>query len=572
MDKRIGNYSFFLAVSLVVFISLEAQQGLQLRVVGKNHDKAVTKLTLGVPYTLEIQAEGNQDLYAITVPGLENFHCEFCGASHMSLMSQVTTVHNYILRADKLGNFILGPVKIITPQGTVIVSNTLSLNVVEQEQSDVIVEMLVDKTHLVAGQKIGGKVRFCRSIELQLLNLQLPSIDAKQGQCSQIGQPVQSKITREGKEYDCYEFPIELTFNQPGSYALPKIGACCRVPVKKQRSAWGFNVAVQSYQDQWFYATEAIILHVDPLPSYPYPVDGIGLFDSVTMSIDHSEARIGEGIVLRLTIEGKEGVHEAKQPKLTIPEGLKYYESKSLVEPSQRGGHKKICEYIVQGLQGGKWEIPAQVFTFFDTKSKSYKTLKSQPLVVTIKGNAQLPVNTGTVHTAKNDSDSSFIDNDIITITSDGPWFFSSERSLSALWFLLTILLPCFIACYLLIKKYIVALTPDYWINKRKKYAFKLTRKKLNKIKRNNNSIELYDVFTQLFADRCQISLSEMNADRIEQLLKNAGFVAETIDQWNRFFHQLAEYAFFKQPFNQTVSHDLLNRAQIWINQLEEKL
>jgi hypothetical protein len=572
MDKRIGKFSFFLIS--IIFFQLHAQQGLKLRVIGKNQDKPVTKLALGVPYTLEIQAEGNQDLYSITIPGLENFHSEFCGASHMSLMSHVTTVHNYILRADKLGTFTLGPAKIKTVQGKEIISNILSLVVDQQEQSDVFVEMVLDKMHIVAGQRVKGKIRFATAIELQLLNLQLPSIDATQGQCTQVGQPEQSKITRDGKDYDCFDFPIELVLNLPGRYGLPKIGACCKVPIKRQRSAWGFSLPLQNFQEQWFYAANSLIVQVDPLPAHSKPVDGIGLFDTFTMSTDHNDARIGEGIVLRLIIEGKEGVNDVKQPKLQIPEGLKYYESKSTVDLLQRGGFKKTFEYIVQGIKSGTWEIPSQVFTFFDTNDYSYKVLKTQSLIVTIQGNAQInQQQTQSDNALPITNEGPFVDNEIYPINNDGPWFYSQGRSYSLPWLIITLVVPFFIICALFIKNYFQRLEPEYWIMRRKKYAFKTTRKKLALMKKNNNITELHHVFTELFADRCQLASAEMHADRIEQILKKAGFVAEVIDQWNRFFLQLAEYAFFnKNTADQAVSHDLLNRAQIWINQLEEKL
>jgi hypothetical protein len=567
MDKRIGNYIFW---AIIFFcIPLKGNHRLQLRVLNKKNDQPVTKLALGVPYTLELKAEGNQDLYKVSIPGLEDFHSEFCGASHMNLMSHVTTVHTYVLRADKLGTFTLGPVELVTSQGTVV-SNTLALIIEQQEQSDVIVHMAFDTSTFVVGQRVQGRIRVHLSQGMQLINLQLPALDQKIGQCTQQGQHQQSRRILNGKTYECFEFPLDFIFNQSGCYSLPKIGACCRIPVKNQHSSWGFSFLQQSFQDQWFYSTEDTIIQIDPLPAYPDPVDGVGVFSTFSMAVDHTKARIGEGIVLTLQLEGKDGIQDAKQPQLTIPAGLKYYESKTSLEPLNHGSFKKSFEYIVQGLQSGTWEIPAQTFTFFDTKAHSYKTLKTQHKIVTINESA---MNYQHQPQSSDEQETVFVDeNALCPINNDGPWTFSPERSLSWIWFFLILIIPCCTICYLIIKNYIQQLDPEYWLQRRKKYAFKQIRKRLIKIKKSNNVVQLYEVFTQLFVDRCQISCAEMNAEYIEKILKNAGFLAETIDQWNRFFHQLAEYAFFKPTFEQTVVYDLLNRAQIWINQLEEKL
>lgn len=568
MDKKIGRYSFLLIMSIV---SLSfGQQELTLRVLEKNNNKPVTHLALGVPYTLEVNAEGNQDLYKTTIPGIENFYNEFCGASHINLMSHVTTVHNYVLRADKIGTFTLGPVQVINNQGVTVRSNALTLHVEEQRQTDVIVEMVFDKTTGVVGQRMWGKIRFCTCIELQLLHFQLPAIDPKIGQCVQGGQPQQSSTTINGKKYDCYEFPIELTLKQPGRYSLPKIGACCKVTTKKQHSMWGFNFPMQGSQEQWFYSESPLIVQIDALPPCSHNVDGIGQFETARISVDHTKASLGEGIVLTLYIEGKEGVHDFKHPELHMPEGLKYYESKSDIEAVQNGGYKKSCEYIVQGTQAGKWDIPSQTIIVFDINTHKYKKLRTNSVTVTINGGfAQQP---STHDTTRDQRIPDFNDQELHGLQEHGSWQYTPERAVPFVWFLLFCLFIFAGALYIFIKKYTKDRGPEYALYKRRRYAFKQIRKRLLIIKKSDNIAQLYDIFTNLFAERCQISVAELSSDRIEQILKNAGFLAEAIDQWNRFFHQLSEYAFFKSKKDQIVSHDVFNRAQMWVNQLEEKL
>lgn len=567
MDRKIGSYSLLILVS---FVALSfGKQALKLRVVDKNSNKTVTHLALGVPYTLEVKAEGNQDLYKIKIPGIENFYNEFCGASHINLMSHITTVHNYVLRADKPGTFSVGPIQLVTHDGETLRSNILNLTCEQRKQTDVTVEIILDKTNFFVGQKMGGKVRFCTCIDLNLLNFQLPILDANLGHCTQVGQHQQSQIILDGRKYDCYEFPIELLFKQPGRYGLPKIGALCRVPVKRNHSMWGFSIPINNTHDQWYYSESQVMVQVDSLPPCPYTVDGIGQFDTARMSIDQTKASLGEGIVLTLCIEGKDGVHDFKPPVLNMPEGLKYYESKSEVAPLPQGRYKKSCEYIVQGMQPGTWTIPAHIITFFNPELRDYKRIKTNSVTVTIHGAAQAPLPT---HGVYNSTHADYNDQEIQPLCESGSWNGQGTRSLAWGWFFLFLILPFLGVSYKVFTVYMQSRSATYFLHKRKKYAFKQIRKNLVKIKKTNNSSQLYDVFMNFFADRFQVSVAEMSSDRIEKILKDAGFLAHVIDQWNRFFYQLTEQAFFKNKHDQLLSHDVFNRAQVWINQLEEKL
>lgn len=570
MDKKIGNYGWLFVLGIFISGSVDAEQKLKLRIFGKDRDKPVTKLACGVPYTLEIQADGSQDLYNCKIPGLENFYHEFCGASHLNLMSHITTVHTYVIRADTCGTFAVGPLHLVTDQGTSLISNTLTLQVEQQEQSDVFVEMVLEKNQVVAGQRVTGKIRFCTSIDVQLLNVQAPIIDAAVGSCIQKGEPQQSRIIRDGISYDCYEFPIEIMLKNPGNYSFPKVGALCRVAVKKQRFSWGFNITSHNFEDQWYYENKAVELRVDPLPLHQHPVDVVGRCTKVDVTIDHVKARMGEGMVLTLHLEGTQGIEDFKQPVLQLPSGLKYYESKSFMEPLPRGGCKKSHEYIVQGIQEGAWEIPPQIITFFDTETKSYKTVQSKPLVVTITPGSPCVVSKSDI-VADGLYGMPSSDDDICSLCTDGPWYFIPERSIAWPWLFVAFIVPLLAVGYGIFKRF-TALQPEYLIYKRKKYAFKQLKKNLRLLKKNDSCVQLYDIFNQFFADRCQISLGDMNADHIEKVLKGAGFVANSIEQWNRFFHQLAEYAFCKKSVDNFIACDLFNRAQMWISQLEERL
>lgn len=573
MNTKIGNFAKIVFFCSGFFSLLTASQRLELRVINKSSGSSVSTLSLGVPYTLELKVEGAHDLYKCTIPGLENFHSEFCGASHLNLMSHITTVHSYVIRADTLGDFTLGPVTLVTKQGTTLTSNVLRLNVEKQSQSDVIIELIFDKKSIVAGQKIGGLLRINSSVSCQPLNISLPPIPSDIGELKQQGNTIQGTRVIDGKNYTCFDVPLTLIFKKAGNYSFSKAGVLCRVPHKKSQRLWGFGPSMHGAQDLWFYSTESIVIEVAPLPALPsnQHLLGIGLFNSVSLTCKQKAATRGEGVVAVLDIIGKEGVEDVASPPLDLPVGLKYYESKISFDALPSGLYKKSCEYIIQATQDRNFEIYPQVYTVFDTASMSYKQLKTNGLQLVIIGGRER-FDDFDLQKEQDLPEELIIDEKIAPIKNDGPWVYSAERVLSLRSFFLLIALISAITIFFSARKYRQNLGSDYWRVQRKKNAFVSTRKKLAQLKKNNNNALLYDTFNQLFKDRCQLLSAEVTADVIEERLKKAGFVQESVEQWNRFFLQLAELAYSQQEVCARVPDDLFKRASMWINQLEEKL
>jgi len=573
MDIKIGNSIKLLFFCVSFFVTLDAADRLELRVVTRTNDTAVTTMALGVPYTLELKVEGMHDLHNCTIAGLENFHSEFFGASQISWMANSSIVHSYVIRADTVGDFTLGPATLVTKTGTVLSSNVLSLKVEQQQQSDVIVELLLNQKSVVVGQKATGKLCIHTCVNSQLINLQTPSMDQELGTFAQLPDHVQTTRTIEGKNYNSYEIPITVLFKKPGRFSLPKVGALCRVQNQKKQHSFPFGFSMYGAQDIWFYSAQPVVLEVEALPplSSTNHFLGIGLFDSVALMCKQKSATQGEGIVVLLDIIGREGVDDLQPPPLDLPDGLKYYESKSTFEKLSNGSYKKSCEYIIQATRDHTFEVNPQRYSYFDTASRTYKHLTTNSFKLEITGGKKrfqehdLPKQLDLHNDLINDEK-------IASIKTDGPWFYTPERALSTRWFLLCVGL---IVCAMVlgyIRKYRSGLTSDYWMQKRKRDAFNATRKTVAQLKKQNNYSQLYDTFNQLFKDRCQLLPAEVTADIIEDRLKKAGFVRESVEQWNRFFLQLAELAYCKQGAFSRVPEDLFKRASMWINQLEEKL
>ena len=74
-----------------------------------------------------------------------------------------------------------------------------------------------------------------------------------------------------------------------------------------------------------------------------------------------------------------------------------------------------------------------------------------------------------------------------------------------------------------------------------------------------------------LFAARFGLSQVELNAEGIEQLLREKGFSKDALEQWHRFFYAIQECAFVSNH-TMTQEQELAKRAHVWLKQLEEKI
>ncbi len=140
----------------------------------------------------------------------------------------------------------------------------------------------------------------------------------------------------------------------------------------------------------------AVTIQVDPLPDRPAGFSGgVGQF-KISSSVDKKEVRAGEPINIRVVIEGDGNLKLLKQPAIELPKDFDVYDPKTTDKTSltQNGlTGSMVYEYLVVPRNQGKYTIPAIEFTYFDLPSKSYKTLKTEPISLNVlKGSGKSTV------------------------------------------------------------------------------------------------------------------------------------------------------------------------------------
>ena len=127
--------------------------------------------------------------------------------------------------------------------------------------------------------------------------------------------------------------------------------------------------------------TPTLTIHVSPLPKKPEDFSGaVGKF-SISSSISTQEVDANEAVTLKLAVKGSGNMKLISTPEIAFPKDFETYDAKvndkfQLTRTGLSG--TKEFEYLFVPRHAGTYEIPAAKFVYFDTESRSYKTLTTE--------------------------------------------------------------------------------------------------------------------------------------------------------------------------------------------------
>lgn len=129
-------------------------------------------------------------------------------------------------------------------------------------------------------------------------------------------------------------------------------------------------------------------LEVLPLPEKPLGFSGdVGNY-TLTAKVDRTEVTTNDAITLSFQISGQGNLKLVNAPNITFPSDFEVYDPKVIdkFSTSDNGlSGTREFEYLIIPRHAGNYKIDPIKFVFFDVKSKSYKTLTSQPFEFTIE-------------------------------------------------------------------------------------------------------------------------------------------------------------------------------------------
>lgn len=348
---------------------------------------------------LSVAVEGTRD--EPTLPDLSAFKVQSRGTS-----SQMTIIngrmsskleYNYMLYPQKTGTFSVGPFT-VDDGGRKVESNTLLITITRAEPQnkdgdEVFVTATVDNEHPYLNEQIIYTFRFCRRIKVASASLvEQPSFDGFL--VESLGKEREFEKVINGRQYLVTEIRQALFPLKTGVLEITPTTLQAAV-VKQGRSGRGRR-GNSFFGDSFFGFTETVpknfrtapvSVFVKPLPAEDRPADFKNLVGQFRLTSDLSatKAMVGDSLTLTISLSGT-GLLKNLQTIDSGPlENFKVYDDKPLFEPAvingKTGGKLTIKKALVP-IAPGSQNVQAPSISYFDTASKSYKTLTGASYVV----------------------------------------------------------------------------------------------------------------------------------------------------------------------------------------------
>jgi hypothetical protein len=135
--------------------------------------------------------------------------------------------------------------------------------------------------------------------------------------------------------------------------------------------------------------SEPIQIEVLPTPEIDRPATFIGTVGDYSMKVgvDKSEVEVGQPVTLKAKISGSGNIKSVGKPVIAELPDFRTYSSGSSENVSKQNYQvqgTKTYEDVLIPKNAGKYTIPPVEFSFFNPNAKSYKTLKSEPILLTV--------------------------------------------------------------------------------------------------------------------------------------------------------------------------------------------
>lgn len=135
--------------------------------------------------------------------------------------------------------------------------------------------------------------------------------------------------------------------------------------------------------------TPKLTVNVLPLPGNK-PESFMGAVGDflLTSSINSTKVKTGDALTVKIVVSGTGNMKLIGTPEVKFPSDFEVYDPKidnkfSLTQSGLTGN--KVFEYLAIPRHAGKYTIPASEFTFFDSKTKKYKTLKTEEYTIEVE-------------------------------------------------------------------------------------------------------------------------------------------------------------------------------------------
>ena len=489
-----------------------------------------------------------------------------------SVSSTSSITFTYILMANTAGEFTV-PSASIVADGNQMISNSVKIKVLPQDQNhnssrrnndnsssiqpssnasvsnqDLFITATASKTNVYEQEAFVLTYKiYTRESNLQLNNAKLP--DFKGFHSQEIEMTTNARWTPEhykGRNYYTTVYRQFVLFPQQSGKLFIEPAQFQMTVNKPVQSADPFDAFFNGGNNvieiKKPITTPKIAINVNPLPAGKPTnfLGGVGEFN-ISSSINSKELKTNDAITIKLVISGTGNLKLISNPEIKFPDDFEVYDPKvdNQVRLTKEGlTGNKVIEYLAIPRHAGTYKIPGVSFSYFDIRSKSYKTLNTEDYVINVEkgaGNADQVIAN---FTNKEDlkvlgEDIRYIKQNEVTFQPKGSFFYGSM----SYWLFYIIPALAFILFFIIYRKQAaenanVAKMRTKKANKVAIKRMKLAGKLLSENKKDAFYDEVLKALWGYISDKLNIPVSRLSKDNIEEKLRNHGVSEELIKEF----------------------------------------
>lgn len=403
--------------------------------------KVSAKRQVSVGEQFRVAFEANADGKKFSAPSFEGFSVvggPFNSTSSSvqivngSMTRSVSNTYTYVLRAEKEGNFTIGPASYVV-DGNKVESEPFSITVVPGDPNAGASaqgpsqgsQQGSSSTHNTDDPQVSGKDLFLKLIpskrsayvgepvvltyklytRLPVSQLSVSKMPSYAGfwmkEINDNGNIRQSSEVVNGIEYSTAEVKKVVVIPQKsGKLTVEPMGIDCIAQIQTQRQPRHSNDPFDIFFNDPFFnrgytnvqktlTSSTVSLDVKALPVDGKPDSFSGAVGNYNFSaaIDRTELSTNEAATFTVTVSGSGNLELLNMPAPVFPPDFEVYDPKlsSSVDANSNGmnGTKK-AEYLVIPRRAGNFSIPAVEFSFFNPAKGQYVTLHSAPMELSV--------------------------------------------------------------------------------------------------------------------------------------------------------------------------------------------
>lgn len=548
-----------------------------------------------------INSQKVRDFRAPSIQGFEVLMGPSRSTQYQNYNGVVTNsiTFTYILMAEKEGTYTI-PGATIVADGNNYTSNSVEIKVLPPDQSssnagsgssarssrnqansgkitdkELFMTATASKTNVYEQEAILLTYKVYTQVNLTALNGDIP--DLKGFHTQEVELPNQKTFTLEhynGRNYNTTIWRQLVLFpQQTGKIEIPSVtfeGTVSQIVASADPFDAFFNGGNYVNINKNI-VTPKLTIDVKELPAGK-PANfsgGVGEF-TLSSSISTQELKTNDAVTIKLVISGTGNMKLINTPEVGFPQDFEIYDPKvdnkfNLTRNGLSGN--KVIEYLAIPRHAGTYTIPPIEFSYFDLKSQSYKTLKTDAYTLNVakgEGNSDQVVAN---FTSKEDlkvlgQDIRYIKTGDTQLTKKDDYFFGSTSYY--LWYIVPLVL--FIAIMVINRKQ--AMENANVAKVRTKKANKVATKRMKnagKLLAEKKSEAFYDeVLKALWgyiSDKLSMPVSQLSKDNIEEELQKHQVADELIKE---FINNLNECEFARYaPGNQDEKMDKIYSSAI---------